>query len=282
MSETRRRDFSSLDSRVDELGERIAKVEGRLSERTPPRKLFAEYGGYIALVISILIGGWTLYDNAILQPIKDKAQAESTLRNNLNSLGSISARIARAFSENVLAGNAELASATPQRLALLAEIEKAERSMPHVLNFADRLLLAAEYEQFGDIDNALRHVDLAKANDVYQQANSDWRRARLLGAQGRLEAMRDSYRRALDGFKTLGLKKTAPDVLRLYGNWVGLEVGNDQCNSARNVYAQMVQDFRSSQVLPPLRVTIRGEFEQLLEQLPQDCQLRVDDLATSQ
>lgn len=207
----------TLDTKVDALAERVGGLEGRLEERIPARKLIAEYGGYIALVISILVGGWTLYDNAFLRPIKDKKLAEDNLRTSLNNLANLSARIAKALTESPMAGSAELASLTPQRLALLAEIEKADLKMPHVLNFADRLLLAAEYEQFGHIEKALHQIDLAKAADVYQEANSDWRRARLLGADGRLEAMRDSYRCAVDGFKSLGLKKTAFDVLRLYG-----------------------------------------------------------------
>ena len=48
---------------------------------------------------------------------------------------------------------------------------------------------------------------------------------------------------------------------------------------ARDVYAKMVQDFKSPQVLAPTRVMIRNEFEQLPQQLPQTCQLTADALA---
>lgn len=280
MSEISDKFLLTIDDRVDKLAERIANVEGKLTERTPPRKLIAEFGGYAALVISILVGGWTLYNNAFVQPSKDRAQAESNFRSSMNNLASHSARVTRAFSESPMAGNAELASAAPQRLALLAEIEKADLTMPRVLNFADRLLLASEYEAFGRYPEAMRQVDLASkaATDTYQQANADWRRARLNGAMGDLGKMRNDYERALAQFKALGLKRTAFDVMRLYGNWVGMEIYGDECGRARDVYAEMVEDFKSPDIFPATRVMIRQEFEAMLQQSVQTCQLDVGDL----
>jgi hypothetical protein len=35
----------TVDTKVDTLAERVAGIEGRLEERTPARKLLAEYGG---------------------------------------------------------------------------------------------------------------------------------------------------------------------------------------------------------------------------------------------
>lgn len=200
MSEISDKFLLTIDDRVDKLAERIASVEGTLNARTPPRKLIAEFGGYAALVISILIGGWTLYNNAVVEPNKERAQAESNFRTDINNLANLGARITRAFSESPLAGNAELTSAAPQRVALLAEIEKADAKMPRVLNFADRLLLASEYEAFSKFPQARKQLDLAEvvAPDDYQKANVNWRRARLSGMTGDLGAMRDTYQRALD------------------------------------------------------------------------------------
>jgi hypothetical protein len=140
--------------------------------------------------------------------------------------------------------------------------------------------MASEYELFGSYPEALRQIDLADAiaTDGYQKANADWSRARLTGTMGNLNAMRDAYRRALNEFKALGLKRTAGDVMRLYGNWVALEINSDECGQARDVYAKMVQDFKSSDVFPTTRVQIRQEFEEMLEQSPKTCGLEPDEL----
>ena len=186
MSEISDKFLLTIDDRVDKLAERLANLEGTLNARTPPRKLIAEYGGYAALVISILIGGWTLYNNAFVEPKKERVQAEANFRTNVNNLANLGARITRAFSENALAGNAELTSAAPQRVALLAEIERADAEMPRVLNFADRLLLASEYETFSKFPQARRQLDLAEAiaPDDYQKANVNWKQARIIGTHG--------------------------------------------------------------------------------------------------
>lgn len=282
MSEISDKFLLTIDDKVDNLAERISSVEGRLTASTRPstRKLIAEFGGYAALVISILIGSWTLYNNIFVQPAQKRAQAEASFRNNINSLANLGARVVRAFSESPLAGNAELASVAPQRLALLAQIEKADKTMPHVLKFADRLLLASEYEIFGRLPEAMRQIDLADATatDGYQKANVYWKRARLNGGMGNLSAMRDTYGRALNQLKTLGLKKTAFEVMRLYGSWVAFEINNDDCSHARDVYAKMVQDFKSSDVFPMVRVQIKLEFEAMLQQSLQTCPLDADEL----
>lgn len=76
----------------------------------------------------------------------------------------------------------------------------------------------------------------------------------------------------------MGLKKTAGDVLRLYGSWVGLEISSDDCGQARAVYVKMVQDFKSPDVFPSTGVVIKQEFEDLLQQSPQTCRLDPDEL----
>jgi hypothetical protein len=280
VSEISEKFLITIDGRVDDIAERLSSVEGKLaaSTRTSPRKLIGELGGYAALIVSISVGVYTLYNNLVVQPVKERVQAEATFRSNMNALASINARMARAFSENPQAAAAEMASITPQRLALLDEIEKADAKMPHIPKFADRLLMAGEYQGFGKLSEALHQIDLAEAaaNDGFQEANASWWRARLNGLMGNFSVMRDTFGQALNQLKALGLKKTAFDVLRLYTEWVATEINNGECSQARDVHAKMVQDFASPDVFPMTRVQIKQEFSAMLAQSAQSCGLSAD------
>ena len=66
-----------LDERMDALGERIATIEGKLEKENVKeislKKYLSEYGGIFALILSIVLGIFTIFDNIVLKPQKEEA-----------------------------------------------------------------------------------------------------------------------------------------------------------------------------------------------------------------
>lgn len=277
MSETEQQFLYRIDVRVDEIGERVSKIEGRMDDKSPKgfRKTLSEYGGLIALILSITIGDFTLYDNFLLQPSKERIQAKVNFRNDINELASINARIAGLDWDKTQAAIAQAQVWTPQRMVLLDKLKISDKAMPDVLKFGDRLLLVNEYEFFGRMQEALEQVELAhqSSTDAIQRANAYWAKARLNGKLNKLAAMREIYMSTLNEFKSLGLKNVAGSVMQVYMQWVASELVNGTCDTAYDAYSRMVDDFNLPDVWPSTKKDIGKQFAMMLSQSPRTCDL---------
>ena len=266
-----------LDTRLDNLSERVAWIEGKqaAAQLLSPRKLIADYGGIVALCLSILTGGFTLYDKFVLDPSRARLQAGIELRKDMNQLANITASIAGLNWSNVQAATAQANSWTPQRLALLDKITLSDKTTPGILKFADRLAISNEYEAFGRLDEALNQIAIAHkdASDITQRANTYWADARLNGKQKNLSRMRELYTKAIDQFKSGGISNTAFVILQTYTQWIALELANGDCGSAVESNQRMIKDMASSDVWPATRIEIGRQFNAKLAQSPRTCGL---------
>ena len=277
MPETENQIIYRIDARVDEIGERVSKIEGRLDNKPPKglRKSIPEYGGLIALILSIIIGGFTLYDKLLLQPEKDATQKETDFRSDIKELSNIVAQVSGLDWSNPTAAQFQASTWTPQRLALLEKIKKSNEAMPSVLKFADRLFLANEYEFFNLTHEALEQADLAhqSATDATQTANAYWAKARLNGKLNNLVEMREFFMLAIDEFKSVGLKITAIPVMQVYIHLISLELISGTCETAEEAYSRMVVDFNLPEVWPSTKKQISKQFADMLLKSPRTCNL---------
>ncbi len=240
------------------------------------RKKISEYGGIVALALSITIGIFTVYDKAVVQPREDRAMATNELRNDLNTLSNIAAKLAALdWSGNFQAAQAQAQTWTPQRLALLDKIAKLDKQLPGTLMLADRYLLILQYESFGRFAEALEQVELAFkiAEGPFQVADAYWAKARISGGSGDIQTMRDTYPLAVKELRSVGFKTTAFMILQIYLDWIGQELGKGSCDVARQVHNNMLDDYNSSDVWPMTRQEIKKRFNALIASAPQQCGL---------
>src|SRR6266404_108472 len=253
-----------MDTRLDVLTERMASVEGRQSEadKLSKKKWVAEYGGIVALFLSILIGGFTLYDKLVNDPGKARAQAAAELRTDMNQLSNIVATIAGLNWSNAPAATVQMNSLTPQRLALLDKIKREDKANPGILQFGDRLALAVEYETFARLDDALEQIAVANhvASDATQIANGHWAEARIKGKQKHVDQMRKLYSQSIDELKAVGMLNTAVPIMQVYTQWISLEFIYGDCAHAAEANRRMTDDMKSPDVWPGTRIQVAKDF----------------------
>ena len=107
MSNIERQLILKLDSRFDDFGERLAKVEGKFESK--PEKTFYEKlgvrGGIIALIISIFTGGFTIYEKSFVNPQKELKRERLQVRNTLDEILQVQARISFERTRNTAAAD---------------------------------------------------------------------------------------------------------------------------------------------------------------------------------
>lgn len=267
-----------LDERVDAMGERIATLEGKLMKEKPKdfRQYLSEYGGTVALVLSILIGTFTLYDKVIIQPQKERDTKSETFRKNLDALVQLSNQIASVDWTNPLVAQAQVQSLTPQKIALIEKIERYGEVHPEELKFTDLMMLANENEFYMRNDKALKHLQNALLMSVepWQKSTVFWSIARIHGKSNKLQEMRVYYRKALEELKPVGLKMSAGPVMQIYNQWVYMElIQGDSCFQAAEVFKEMRALYSEPDVWPATRIQIRTAFQQMISQAPKTCDL---------
>jgi hypothetical protein len=271
--------WHKMDARIDQMGERIARLEVKVEEKSQRtfQKLISDYGGIVALVLSITIGLFTLYDKLVVGPKAQRLQAETALRNDINELAGIGARIAGLDWTKYDVASAQAQMLTPQRLALLERISNAGKRMPSVVQFADHMLLISEYEYFGRFPEAMDQAERAMeiAHGANERGNAYWARARIDARLSNLERMRSDFRTGVTVFKSLGLRDMASQIMPLYTQWIYLELVNGSCDTARAAYQAMAADYAHPDVWENTRAYTRDQFAKMLGQAPRTCGLHL-------
>jgi len=281
MSDDERQFLFRLDERVDAIGERIATLEGKLEKEKAKglRQHLSEYGGILALVLSILIGAFTVYDKIVVQPQKDQSAKSDSFRKDLDTLVQLSAQVSSLYwAGNPIAAQAQAQSLTPQKIALIEKIELFGEMHPDELKFADRLMLANENELFLWHEKALIHAKkaLGISIDPLQKANAYWAIARLNGKLNKFPDMRTYYEKAISEFETVGLNANAGAVMQLYTQWVYMElVQNQTCTSAKKVFDAMKAVYSKTEVWPATKAQAQKEFQTMMSQSPRTCDLEL-------
>lgn len=277
MSDSERDFIYRMDARLDDVAERVSKIEGANNKSAHGfRRKLSEYGGTVALLLSITIGIFTVYDKTMVQPEKDRALAMAELRNNVNALSDVTAKTAALdWQGNFMVAQAQAQMWNPQRLALLEKIAELDRQFPGVLMFADRIVLIKQYEYFALFPEAMAQVELAfkSATNPIQTADAYWAHARISAGTNKMEEMRESFTRAREALDILGFENIAFNALQMYTDWVGLELVKGTCESAGDVHEKLSTDFNSPAVWPLAREEIRKQFAALMSSAPRNCGL---------
>lgn len=281
MSDDQKQFLFRLDERVDAIGERLATLEGKMEKEKAKslKKRLSEYGGILALILSIVIGAFTVYDKIILQPKKEEVIELESFRKDINTLVQLSAQISSLNWEgNPAAAQAQAQNLTPQKVALIENIERYGEMHPDKYKFADRLMLVNENEQFSWHEKAIIHAKKALeiSNDSLQTANAYWAIARINGRLNKLPDMRTYYEKAINEFEKVGLNSNAGAVMQIYTQWIYLElIQNESCDSARKVFDAMKAVYSKSEVWPATKVTTQKEFQKMISNAPKTCDLEL-------
>jgi hypothetical protein len=268
------------ETELDDFNERMARLEGKLSiiEKPGLRKKIAEYGGLMALFISIIIGGYTLFDKIVREPETEKVQKAEELKEALAKLVDINVKIASLDWVNDREQSLFKSQVWfPTKVSLVDKIENIELRYPGRLNFADRMVLANENEGLGRLDKFLKHSmeSFKLASNSFEVANSYWIMARAHGRAQELIKMRNNFDKALKTFHTLGYEANAGHILQLQIQWISYEQSYNECESAKNIFNEFQANYKSPLVFESTRNRIKNEFDKMLLSNNRSCGLNL-------
>ena len=278
-------DYRLLDSRLDEISERLAKTEGELLNRTKKglRQKLSEGGGLVALFLSLIIGGVTIYENFVSKPRQSIKAQELAIRADIADLGNISAQIAALpWRFDPAGASAQASLYQPRKTELVARLTDGLEKSPHVFHYVDLMLLVIELENVGRYDTALSLLATAfdQAENSIERANVFWSRGRIFGRQGNIADMNFNYELAITEFRLSGMRNTAWNIMEVYVQWASWTMGNKSCEHALDIHSKFVSDLAHVEVFDNTRQHFKLQFNKMLLDLqPITCGLEpFDDL----
>ncbi len=280
ISNVERQLIINLDSRFDDFGERLARVEGRLENK--PEKSFYEKlgtrGGIIALVISIFTGSFAIYEKFVVDPQKAAHQQRLQVRTTLDEITQIQAAIAKTTAENPAAGNSIADSFSSKMRSLISRSHRNYLKFEDAFEFADHLMLGNLLFNFGHVDKAFIHAEASAelAGDHIQEANSFWFKANLFSAIGDnqdLSQMRKMFESAIDVSKQKNLQTSIGTTFDIYLDWLRAELNVGDCVIAKNVMYKLSIDMKLDAVFPQTRNRVGNNVRNVIRNAKRDCGL---------
>ncbi|MFV0275807.1 MAG: hypothetical protein ACK5HY_01295 [Parahaliea sp.] len=270
-----------IDHRLDSVAERVSKVEGTLykkSEKSLLKKL-SEYGGLVALVISISIGIFTLYDKIILSPQKSEYESEKELRSHLSQLTEIMVSISDFNWKNDPVGSADRSQVyTPRRHVLLEDILLKRRNHPGVLKLHDYVLLARELEYFSRLPESLVELNsaLELAQNDYEKASITADIGRVFGLMEDFESMDKMYQKAAELFKRTKRFESPTEIAAFYIGWIHTLLMHGFCEESRESSSMFFSELININFSPNILDVVIDRYKEMLQYVPTSCP--TDDL----
>ena len=270
----------AMDTRVDAIGERIARLEGVVeqSQQKSAFEKFGTWGGVIALLVSICTGGFTIYDKIVTEPIQEKAAKLREIRSNIDEIGKIQTTINRSMAENPIQGGAVAAGLTPQ-MRHLAQITHADfADFPEVFTFSDHMMMGNLLLSFGYAGDATHHADASGqlAENHIETANYLWLKAKIFSAIGdhqNLPEMRKFFAEAITVSKQKDLQISIGTTLQITLEWIAAELNIGECRYARQAVDILKADITLDVVYPQTQEQVDDEFLGIVRNAKNDCGL---------
>jgi hypothetical protein len=217
------------------LAERIAIVEAKVTaqERSWMRRSTV-LGSALALFISILSGGYNIYDNAVLRPSQAQDNALGELRQIVGRLGEINWKLIEQSGGDPQRVRLVQMTASGEKVSLLDRADQIVAALGPRVGLSEYLTLAYEHLGFGDNATARRYANAAIAVAATPGLKSEAYRykARALfspGATQDLEAGRAAFAEGLKVASGGGTLSANNAAATLYVDWLINEAWFGDC-----------------------------------------------------
>lgn len=165
-------EFSPVSNRWAEIESRLDDIQHHIRlEETSLRKKLSEWGGMIALFLSILIGGYTVFENLVLADKRQRAEDLRQLREIVVEIGKLNVEAVSDFPQTEAAGKRGGPSdVSSQDLGMLAQASKGQAINNIKLPLMDRAVsIIEEHKEYVDPATVLVIVqELYNAQDLLQ------------------------------------------------------------------------------------------------------------------
>jgi hypothetical protein len=281
MTSTNTKEDTSIENEVDEklnnISTRLSFVEGKLSIQGKSKiKKLSDFGGLIALCISILIGGYTIYDKFIAGPTNYFEAKHKNIIEQLGKLVSIRANIsALDWNSDSIGAQNQANVWFPQQISVLDEVQQFFEEYPNLAKYENYMLITKENETLGRNQLAMKFALMTKKITTNQGeiANIHWTIGRLGGKLGNVELMRTSYRKSINGFKILGSEGNGRSILSAYTEWIFYELLIPNCSAVKDLYSEYKGVYSADYIYPKTRGDISKTFIAMKSSVREDCNI---------
>ena len=248
-------------SAVASVSERVARLEGQIDAdiKSPTRKI-SQWFGLVALIISIAVGGFQVYENVVLREREAVAADRKMLAEYVRKITELNSKNASMY---ISAQTSPMAIAVVkiqnlEKMSILGLADRILSDRPDIASFASLFALSSEHLNLGNTVRAHEYANLAFSRAVTGMEEVEARRlvARTLFAPGKRQDIRNArnnFRQAVE--KTMKMETfLKTDLLaNVYIDWITAEGAFGRCEIAKEAWETFIADvgdaYRSSQVV---------------------------------
>ncbi len=224
---------------IVDLQARLRKVEGKveLEEKSVVKKV-SLYGALIALLVSILTGGFNVYEKVIQAPSRQYLENRAELRGIVGRITQINWRLAElGFESDPRKAQNVARIANGEKLALLERATDMVKSDAELASTSNLMVLATEHLNFGNTQDSLSFANQAvlKAESLLLKSESLRHKARAISSMSTddsLEDARQIYELAVTEAMRSSTIAANSVIANIYGDWALMEMWSGECGLA--------------------------------------------------
>lgn len=260
---------SDLDDGLGTLRDRLSRLEAKFDAES--RSLLGRASksmALIALVISLVAGGYGLFDTFYIQRQRERESDANEVRQTVHRISEMNGQIATFMAKNDFASaNALSFNYNSEKLAILvraADLIQKNHSHPDFIDSSTYLVLSSEQLNFADNDLALRYAQYAFAlagPNAILGAEALRYQARVLFAPGPQQdrAMaRQVYAQARDRVRNFSSYVSDSVEFNILGEWLVSEANFGECSEAEKISAILSDTMQKSRMPIIQKQTLLG------------------------
>lgn len=258
---------------ADRLIERVARLEGRLdSEEQSIARRVGQWGGLVALVISITVGGFQIYQNLVLRDREAIETDRRELAGYVRQITELNTKIVTLAAEGNPALHMIVKVLNAEKMSVLGLADRVLTKRPALGDFSSFFTFATEHLNNGSNERAHQYAEaaLSAASSVPERVEAHRLIARTTFAPGGIQNIpvaRAAFASALDKARDIDTYLRVGLMANLYSDWIVSEAAFGDCERARVLWKQFsrtMSDERSgTAVLRVIQQEVRNAMSQI-------------------
>lgn len=237
----------ALADQVDAVEKKVEEVQQRVeAEKRSWSRRSAVLASSLALFISILSGGFNVYDQAVLRPSQANEDSLGELRRTIGRLTEINWKLAElSTDENLQKVRVVQMIANGEKVSLLQRADQIIDALGPRIGLSEYLTLSLEHLNFGDSERAVRYAEagIAAAATPAFKAEAHRNLGRALFAPGSTQDLargRQSFAESLKLASGLSAYQSSNLLVSLYSEWAFNEAAFGDCDRAVALYEEFL------------------------------------------
>ena len=236
------------------LSDRVARLEGQVDAetRSAPRRI-SQWFALLALVISIAVGGFQVYDHIVLRERESVASDRRVLADYIRNITEINSNNASLFMS--AQGSPIVTSIVKirnlEKMSILGLADRVLLERPEVASFASLHVLSSEHLNLGATERAYdyAHWLLELATTPMEKSEAARLLARTQFAPGPRQDIPNGRAQFAVAVKEIEKSQTflKGDLFsHVYGDWISSEAAFGECEVAERLWSDFLEDVGDS------------------------------------